>query len=142
MRFLANRPRSELEIRRRLARAEVAEDVIEQVLTQLRGAELVDDAAFAAYWVEQRRTFRPRGPRLLQAELRQHGVSGELAATSAQQAAETADEDAYRVAVRKARQLPRHDERVFRTRLAQLLARRGFDWDIIAPTVERVWQEI
>jgi regulatory protein len=141
VRFLGQRPRSEREVRRRLGRAGLADDLVEQVLEQLRRWRLVDDAAFASYWLEQRRTFRPRGPRLLQAELRQHGVSAELASQAAEEVAATAEADAARVAEKRARQLAglRLDERAFCARLAQHLARRGFDWDTITPLVERLW---
>ena len=143
VRYLGNRPRSEAEVRRRLDRAGIPEDLVEQVLAQLRRWELVDDAAFARYWLEQRRTFRPRGPRLLEAELRQHGVAADLARLAADQAAATADQDAYRVAAKRARQLAARqiDQRTFCTRLAQHLARRGFDWDTITPLVDRLWRE-
>jgi regulatory protein len=141
LRFLGQRPRSEHEVRRRLARAGVPEDVSDEVLAQLRRWQVVDDAAFASYWLEQRRTFRPRGPRLLQAELRQRGVSADVAVEVAEQAAVTAQEDAYRVAHKRARQLAAQplDERTFCARLSQHLARRGFDWDTITPLVERLW---
>jgi SOS response regulatory protein OraA/RecX len=33
------------------------------------------------------------------------------------------------------------DQRTFRARLAQHLARRGFDWDTITPLVDRLWRE-
>jgi regulatory protein len=135
LRFLAQRPRSENEVRQRLRRAGIVADEIELTLGQLRRHGLVDDRAFAAYWVEQRRTFRPRGARLLQAELRAHGVGAELAAD----AAVSSEDDAYRAACKKARLLATLDERTFRTRLGQFLARRGFDWDTIAPTVDRLW---
>ncbi len=137
LRYLAQRPRSEAEVRQRLRRAGILPDEIEQTLLQLEGHGLIDDRAFAAYWVDQRRTFRPRGARLLQAELRARGVGAELAAG----AALTSDDDAYRAAVKKARLLASLDERTFRTRLGQFLARRGFDWDTIAPTVDRLWRE-
>ena len=144
LRFLANRPRSEHEIRRRLARLELPDATLDRVVAQLRAHHLVDDVAFARYWVEQRQTFRPRGARLLKAELRQHGVSGELAAAVADEGSQAADEDAYRAAHKKARLLAaaRPDERVFRTRLAQFLARRGFDWETITPVVDRLWREL
>ena len=144
LRFIACRPRSEHEIRRRLGRkAALPAATIEAVLTRLRAAHLVDDAAFARYWVDQRQTFRPRGPRLLRAELRQRGVSGGLAASASEAASTTAEHDAYRAGRRKAAQLwaQQLDERAFRTRLGQFLARRGFDWDTIQPTVSRLWRE-
>src|SRR5882672_8501103 len=74
LRYLAQRPRSENEVRRRLRRAELTDEAIDTVVAQLKQHHLVDDAAFAQYWVEQRQTFRPRGARLLRAELRSHGV--------------------------------------------------------------------
>ena len=144
LRFLANRPRSEREIRRRLARMDLPDSTVDRVVAQLRVHHLVDDVAFARYWVEQRQTFRPRGARLLKAELRQHGVSGELASSVADEGSATADEDAYRAAQKKARLLASAglDERTFRTRLGQFLARRGFDWETIAPVVNRLWREL
>jgi regulatory protein len=128
LRYLAQRPRSEQEVRQRLRRAGVAEDAATGVLAQLREHGLVDDAAFAQYWLEQRQTFRPRGARLVRAELRQHGISTE--------------EDAYRAAQKRAAHLPTADERAFKQRLSQFLARRGFDWQVVSTVVERLWGEV
>ncbi|MBV9173284.1 MAG: RecX family transcriptional regulator [Chloroflexi bacterium] len=141
LRYLATRPRTEREVRLRLRRAAVEEADVERVLAQLRVHGLLDDAAFARYWVEQRQTFRPRGARLLQAELRQHGISSELASNAAGSVEDSVQEDAYRAAQKRARQLGSTDERTFTTRLSQFLARRGFEWDTIAPTVSRLWAE-
>jgi len=141
LRFLAQRPRSEQEVRRRLRRAGVAEAATDAVITQLRQHALVDDTAFAAYWVEQRQTFKPRGTRLLRAELRQHGIEAAAAEAAAETTAASAVDDAYRAAQRRARHLTTADERAFKTRLGQFLARRGFDWDTVSVAVNRLWQE-
>jgi regulatory protein len=140
LRYLAPRPRSEREVRQRLQRAGFTQEQVDPVLARLRADGLLDDEAFAHYWVEQRHTFRPRGARLLRAELRQHGVAPQLAAEAAA-TLETPDEDAYRVARKRALHLATADEHTFRTRLGQLLARRGFDWDTINSTVERLQRE-
>lgn len=142
--FLGHRPRSEQEIRRRLARAEVPAEVAERVVARLREHGLVDDQAFARYWLEQRQTFRPRGARLLRAELRQKGVDAKTAGAVSDTLEETADEDAYRAARKKAQQLASQgcDQRTFRERLGQFLARRGFGWEVISPAVGRLWQEV
>jgi regulatory protein len=141
LRFLAQRPRTEQEVRWRLRRAGVDETSLAGVLDQLRQHGLVDDTAFAQYWVEQRQTFRPRGARLLRAELRQLGVAAAAAETAAETTEVSAAEDAYRAAHKRARQLSSAGERAFKTRLAQFLARRGFDWDTISVVVERLWLE-
>jgi regulatory protein len=142
LRFLAQRPRSEQEVRRRLQRAGTDETAIETVLEQLRQHHLVDDAAFAQYWVEQRQTFKPRGTRLLRAELRQHGIDPRAAEAAAEPAEVSALDDAYRAAQKRARQLGSADERAFKSRLAQFLGRRGFDWETISVAVNRLYEEV
>jgi regulatory protein len=139
-RFLTPRPRSEREVRQRLTRAGFTADVQDAALERLRRGGLVDDQAFASYWLEQRQTFRPRGARLLRAELRQRGVAAELTAQALEHTTATAEDDALRAAAKRAAQLAHLDEPAFRARLSQLLARRGFEWDVITPTVERLWQ--
>jgi regulatory protein len=140
--FLAARPRSEREVQQRLLRGGFTADVVTAALDRLRTAGLLDDTAFASYWLEQRQTFRPRGARLLRAELRQRGIATELAAEASAATVESAAEDAYRAALKTAVRLAEQDEHTFRTRLGQLLARRGFDWDTITPVVERLRQEL
>lgn len=124
-----------------MLRAAFPPELIDQALDHLRRARLVDDAAFASYWLEQRQTFRPRGERLLRAELRQRGIAADVAAETAASTVPGAADDAYRAAQRRAHQLPPTNEQAFRTKLTALLARRGFDWDTITTTVERLYRE-
>jgi regulatory protein len=144
VRFLAQRPRSEYEVRRRLRRAGVDEETVESVLAQLRQHQLVDDRAFAEYWVEQRQTFRPRGARLVRAELSRLGVERASAEASTLVLEASAEDDAYRAATRRARQLAHLelDQTAFEARLGAWLARRGFDWDTITRVVGRLWSEM
>jgi regulatory protein len=130
-----------MEVRRRLRRAGVEEADVEGVLVRLRQHGVVDDAEFTRYWLDQRQTFKPRGARLLRAELRNLGIDSAAATEATEAVSDTAGEDAYRAAAKKARLLGRLDERTFKTRLAQFLARRGFDWETIAPVTERLWAE-
>jgi regulatory protein len=103
---------------------------------------MVDDGAFANYWIDQRQTFRPRGARLLRAELRQHGVESASAQAATAHLDTSAEDDAYRAASRRAQQLRDADARVFQAKLGQFLARRGFDWAIVASVVDRLWREV
>ncbi len=111
------------------------------MLAQLRGHRLVDDQAFAEYWVEQRQTFRPRGARLLRAELAQHGITRAGADAVTEPLEASAVDDAYRAAARRAVHLSGLDERTFAARLGQWLARRGFDWETVNTVVSRLWDE-
>lgn len=139
LRLLAYRPRSESELRQRLARRGLPAPVIEATAVRLREQGLLDDAAFAEYWVESRSQTRPRGRRLLARELSAKGVERETAvrATEAVDDAEAACE-AGRRRLRSLSGLP-HPE--FRRRLGDLLLRRGFSYETARETVDRLWRE-
>ena len=76
--LLARRPRSSTEIRRYLRRQNLDDESIQTVIDDLTEAKLIDDDAFAAFWVEQRETFRPRSRLALRQELSQKGVDRQI----------------------------------------------------------------
>jgi regulatory protein len=143
LKLISSRPHSEAELKRKLRERKIDLPVIEAALERLRRAGLVNDQAFAAYWVENRGTFRPRSKRVLKAELKRKGVVDDGVLGEALSAANDA-EAAYNLASRRARvprmrALPYKD---FRRRLGEFLARRGFDYDLVDTVVERVWKEV
>ncbi|HEX3219806.1 MAG TPA: regulatory protein RecX, partial [Candidatus Limnocylindria bacterium] len=77
-RYLATRPRTRWELRRRLQRAGADEALIMATLERLATLGLADDVAFARWWAEQRDRHSPRGRRMVEAELRQHGIGREV----------------------------------------------------------------
>ncbi|MEJ2149379.1 MAG: RecX family transcriptional regulator [Chloroflexota bacterium] len=137
--FLSYRPRSSEEVRRNLHQKEFAEQAIETVIERLTGAGLLDDAAFARYWVDNRERFEPRSRRALRYELRQKGVPD----PAIQAALDALDEEdaAYRAASARLRRYARADEETFRKRLGDFLARRGFGYEIVRDVLDRLWQE-
>jgi regulatory protein len=139
LKFLGPRPRSEAEIKARLRHHGYEINVIQQVMDRLKEQKLVDDNAFAQYWRENRENFKPRSRRLIEIELKQKGVDTETIA----QATEMVDDDvtACKAAQRKAISLAGLDYLSFRKRLATFLRQRGFSYEVINTTIERVWQE-
>ena len=140
LRFLAQRPRSEAEIRRRLRTKGPNEERIERVLVRLRVLQLANDHDFAQYWTENRSRFKPRGDRALRSELFQKGVPRDVIDTTLDKESDVVD-DAYRAGQRRAMQLRMLEEREFRERLKMFLLRRGFDWETIAQALDRLWKE-
>ncbi|HJN41648.1 MAG TPA: RecX family transcriptional regulator [Anaerolineales bacterium] len=137
--FLEHRPRSEAEVRTRLARHGLPQEVAQAVMQRLRAAKLIDDAVFAAFWVENRCTFRPRGRRALRVELRQKGVSDE----EIEAVLEDVDEPAgARLAAEKkalrSQGLPAHERH---RKLREFLARRGFEYEIINDVIDELMAE-
>jgi len=74
-RFLGTRPRTAREVQLRLLRAGASDEVTSATLRRLEALRLVDDVAFTRWWAEQRDRHAPRGRRMVEAELRQHGIA-------------------------------------------------------------------
>jgi len=138
--LLAVRPRSEQELRQRLAQKNYSEEIITLVIARLGDVKLVDDRDFAKFWVENREGFKPRSKRALQYELRQKGVSSQEIARAVKKVDER--DSAYRAAHSKALRYKDLDAQSFREKLGGFLARRGFDYGVTRETVNRLWQEV
>ncbi len=139
-RYLGYRPRSEIEIRNHLHRCGFDSDVVERTIIRLKEKRLIDDVAFARFWVENRLLFKPLSRKLLGLELRQKGVDKGII----DEVTKDADD---RTSVLKAgwkgiRRLAGLDYPEFRYRLANYLKRRGFGYDTINFAVDHLWQEI
>lgn len=138
--FLSYRARSESEIRKNLRKHEIPEEVIEETLARLRQDGLANDDQFARAWVENRTTFRPRSRRMMALELRQKGLDEETTSTAL---AEVDDEAlAYEAAQKRASRFKELEWQDFRKKLSEFLARRGFAYAVIAPTVTKIWNEM
>jgi len=139
LRLLAYRPRSEAEMRQRLARRGLPDEVVQETIAHLREQGLLSDAAFARFWVEARDQNSPRGRRLLWQELSAKGIEREIARQAI--AVVTEEDAALRAAQKKARHLQGQDYPIFRRRLGDFLLRRGFPYPTVRTTVERLWRE-
>jgi regulatory protein len=138
-RYLSYRPRSESELRDRLRRRGFDAETMEPVISRLKEQGLVDDAAFARYWAENRESFSPRSRWLTRVELRQKGITDDIIA----KAVNVIDDEAsaYKAALSKAHSLRQLDYEDFRRRLGEYLKRRGFSYGVLSHAVEQVWQD-
>ncbi len=138
-RYLSYRSRSEAELRLRLKRRNFNPQVIEEVLDYLKEQGLVDDAAFAQWWKENRESFSPRSRMALKRELYQKGISKEITAAVISEVDE--DTSACRAARKKAKVLSTLDYNLFRNTLLAFLRQRGFSYEVCRHTVDRIWEE-
>lgn len=138
LRFLEPRPRSASEVRQQLFKKKIAADVIDEVITRLTDAGLLDDGAFAKYWVENRETFRPRAGRALKYEMKRKGLSDTAIASALKGVDE--DESAYRAGVARARRWYGLEHRDYLQKMIPFLVRRGFAYDIAKRAAERLWK--
>lgn len=143
--FLAARPRSSQEIRTRLRKREFPDEHIDLAIEKLAQIGLVNDAAFARFWVENRQQHRPRGARAIQAELSQKGVQRDLISEVLNELTDQDEEQerAFSVARSALRRYANEPTKMaFSRKMAGLLQRRGFGFDTIKPVLDQLWQEL
>ena len=140
LRLLSYRPRSEDELRRRLAMNGADVLAIDAELDRLRGAGLVDDERFASLWVEERQRHSPRSARLLRHELRSKGIGSD----SVESATGEVDdhEAALAFALSRARKSGGLDFEKFAARVGSALQRRGFNYSTAAAAVRDAWKTV
>ena len=139
LRLLAHRPRSENEMRTRLAMRGVAPGAVDDEIARLQRAGLLDDEKFARAWVEDRKRTAPRGRRMLRYELLGRGIEPE----AVDEATNDIDDrtTAAAIARDRARKLPALDYASFFAKIGEYLRRRGFDYDVAAEAARQAWAE-
>lgn len=147
--YLGARPRTRWEVARRLRRANASDEVATVTLARLEELGFIDDLAFARWWLEQRDRHAPRGRRMVEAELRQHGIGREVIEGLREELAgleqedgglppdgeprlpRTEEERARAALAQHLRGRPLPDDRAALQRIGMFLVRRGFDPDAV-----------
>jgi len=135
--LLEVRARSRREIENRLAQKGYETEIVNQVLEKLIRLEVIDDAQFAAQWVEARSRVggsRPLGKRRLAQELLGKGVTKDQIAEAVESITDEQELQLARDAARKkVRLVPREVGalQAEQRKLIGFLGRRGFGWEII-----------
>ena len=137
-RLLSRRPYTEVELRERLARKGLEQDVIDSTIARLDMLDLVDDGAFARQWVEERAARKGLGSRRLRAELEAKGVPLEeveaaLAAEADSELARATEQAAKRLS--KLAHLPLIQQGA---RLYTWLVGRGFESEVAEAAAKAV----
>jgi len=141
MQFINYRPRSVDETRRRLSEKGFSEEVVEATLSRLLEKSWLNDLDFCRQWIENRNTFRPRSDRLLSYELRLKGVADDVITQALEKYGGDQIELAYQAGIKKAKQCRQETRLDFLKKVGGFLGRRGFNYGIVKPTVERLWEE-
>jgi regulatory protein len=133
------RPRRDLE--RRLKDKGFAPVTIAGTLDRLVEVGLVNDAEYARAWLAGRWGRRPSGWRRLQQELRAKGIADDeieraRALLAERESAPDEVESAAKLAAQARRRFAKLEPRLQRQRLYALLARRGYDGDVIRRALE------
>jgi regulatory protein len=124
---LTGQARSRQELRAKLAKKDVPDELAERLLDRFTDVGLVDDGAFARSWVDSRQRSRGLARRALAHELRRKGVDDETARAALDDLDPDREEEAAHLLVRKKLHSVRGVDRATATRrLAGVLARKGY----------------
>ncbi len=127
LRLLTAAPRTRAELAAALRRRRIPAEAAEAVLGRFAEVKFIDDAMFAAAWVESRHHGRGLARRALAAELGQRGVSrGDIKAAVDRLSPETELATARALVERKLASTRGLPGPVRARRLAGLLARKGY----------------
>jgi regulatory protein len=137
--FVSYKPRSEYEVRQKLRQRRFDSPDIEKTVTSLKDQGLIDDESFARFWKENRQDCSPRSRWLTGMELKRKGIDEDLIVRTVDDVDD--EQNAYLAAINKVRRTSPDDYQVFRRKLGDFLRRRGFGYDVINVTIEKVWKE-
>jgi regulatory protein len=138
---LARRDHAEAEMRRALKRAGHGEDEVEAALTRLKGQRALDDERFAEAFARSRLLHRGLGRKRIESELRQRGVSREVAHKGLGEAlGDVSEAAALEAQARRYWRARTKDEPRARVqKLWAFLLRRGYPADQVRTSLRALW---
>lgn len=142
--YLAHKPRTETEVRRKLQRKDVPKPVVEDVVARLYELNYLDDEAYAQDYVRNRFASKKYGPVRIRRELVERGIDRHVAETVVDEL--FAEKDVQAVArehaeKRWARLADEEDPRRRKQKLYRYLRRRGFTSATITPLLDELERE-
>ena len=136
LRFATLRLRSEKEIKDYFKRKKVHQSIWEELFNRLKRLELVDDAKFAKWWIEQRQAFRPKSLRILRQELGIKGIDKDIINEVLGSVKVDEGKIARELLAKKAYKWKSLPARNARQKMSQYLAGKGFEWETIGDVVD------
>ncbi|MFE9393389.1 recombination regulator RecX [Streptomyces sp. NPDC006784] len=142
LRLLTGTPRTRRQLADALRKREVPEEAAEEVLARFEDVGLIDDAAFAAAWVDSRHHSRGLARRALARELRTKGVDSTVIDEAVGRLDSDSEEETARALVaRKLRSTRGLDREKRLRRLVGMLARKGYSEGLALRVVRRALEE-
>lgn len=142
IRYVSFRPRSQKELtdflNKKLTRWKVSgAGLLTKVINRMEELGYADDEKFAAWWVDQRTAFKPKGNRLITMELKAKGLSESVIdVVLASRGSQSQLEAAKQAIVRKEALWAKLPPMERKKKLYDYLGRRGFSGDTIRKLID------
>ena len=143
LKLLSFRPRTKKEISERLRqycnKKNISLKIADQVINYLIEKSFINDEDFTKWWIDQRHSFRPKGISVIKKELLNKGVEIEVIEKELSAYKENPKSEydlALKLIEKKINVRMKLSTRDKRIKISNLLARRGFSWDIIYQVID------
>lgn len=141
LRFIAYKPRTNFDVRKKLIEGGYPEEIVELILQRLEEKGYINDHQFANNWSENKSLIKPRSKKLIRLELKQKSIDEEIIEEVVNRM-DSDEELAIRAAEKYYRKISNLEEITFRRRLTGFLLRRGFSYSVIKPIVDQFWEKL
>ena len=140
--YLKFRPRSKKEVQdyllKKIKKRHWSTDDVEKVIEQLEERGLFNDKVFVKWFVEQRNRGKPKGGFVLKGELLRFGIDKELIDLYLLENPLEEEDLAFRALKSKWQRFKNLSQKERFEKSAAFLSRRGFSFDIIRKTIEKM----
>jgi regulatory protein len=137
LKFATLRPRSEKEINDWYKRKKIHQALIKNLFNRLNRLNLIDDEAFAAWWVGQRNQFKPRGKIALRHELLTKGVNRQIIDSILEKTNINEEKMARKLLEARGYRWKNLSKLEARQKMTRFLAGKGFGWGIIEKALHK-----
>ncbi|OGM21433.1 hypothetical protein A2714_02735 [Candidatus Woesebacteria bacterium RIFCSPHIGHO2_01_FULL_38_9] len=131
LRFASLRPRSEKEYKNWLRKHKIHSSLHQEVFNRLKRLDFLNDKRFAVWWVDQRKTFKPKGVRALNFELRQKGIDRKVIDEVLSESGVDEEVEVRKLISKYKYKWEKISGLEKRKKVSEFLLRRGFGWEII-----------
>ncbi len=136
IRFIKYRPRSVLEVRRKLLEKGYSKELSDEIIGRLLEEGILDDTVFAEAWARERLSGRNFGRKKVDIELRKKGIDQEVIKNILEEI--TSGEDPADSAVKFLRtKFPRSINKIPQMKMIRLLIRNGYEITTAKEAVKR-----
>lgn len=141
LRYLERKPRTAMEMTRRLRQKEIGETIIAEVVQQLQEERLLDDPLYAKQWAEQRIANQRKGKMWIRQELREKGIDKTLISEALENITPEQELESALETGRKKWNLIRGEASDKRRKTGAFLMRRGFSGDMVRQVINTLLAE-
>ncbi|MCL6603015.1 MAG: RecX family transcriptional regulator [Paenibacillus sp.] len=141
LRYLGHKPRTALEMTRRLRQKEIGETIIAETLQRLQSEQYIDDPLYAKQWAEQRITNQRKGKMWIRQELREKGIDKSLISEALDDITPEQEQHSALLSARKKWNLIRGEVPDKRRKTGAYLMRRGFSGEMVRKVLQILVEE-